>query len=44
MTCVKAEEACRLVILEGWELGIEVRYGTVLAGSEENSNAKGNIC
>ncbi|KAF8452773.1 P-loop containing nucleoside triphosphate hydrolase protein [Boletus edulis BED1] len=43
VTRVEVEEACRLAMLEGWVLGLEAGYETILVGSGESTDAEGGI-
>ena len=43
VTCAEVEEACRLAMLEGWVLGLEAGYETILVGSGENTDAGGGV-
>jgi ATP-binding cassette subfamily B (MDR/TAP) protein 1 len=43
VTRAEVEEACRVAMLEGWVLGLEAAYETVLAGSGDNGKEEGGV-
>ena len=43
VTRAEVEEACRLAMLEGWVLGLEAGYETILVGSGESTDAEGGV-
>lgn len=43
VTHAEVEEACRLAMLEGWVMGLEAGYETVLAGSGEDGDTEGGV-
>ncbi|KAF9225024.1 hypothetical protein BS17DRAFT_752105 [Gyrodon lividus] len=43
VTRAEVEEACRVAMLEGWVLGLEAGYETVLAGSGDNTQEEGGV-
>lgn len=43
VTPAEVEEACRLAMLEGWVLGLEAGYETILAGCGDSTDTEGGV-